>query len=377
MGRLIENSSIKKRNPNHKIYCEESYAQDMYDKLCGIFNDEKIESKDMQIGQMCKAEVISIKDGEILVQADNTQSVYLDLRKEKRFFEKQGYVDNIKKGSIIDILIDGNNKGTYTGSMEKAFKKNIKKDLMSAMKNKDAAYKVIVKSINDGGFIVDLSGTECFMPGSLAAANKITNFESMIGKEIFVMVENYLEASDIFVVSNKRYIQHILPSKIKELSFSDQYSGTITGTMKYGTFVEWDEIFTGLLHESESIEQDIKSLRPGTKIDFWIKEVKEGGKDNKDIRVILTQKGPSIEHKLFGEFKDAYEGEIFQDARIKDVKPFGIFVELKDGIVGMISPRMYKKLGSSVKEGDYVDVLIKQVDINTKRVVLSAVMDEE
>jgi len=373
MARLTENTSIKKRtqSPLDKVFCDEPYAQELYEKYCDYFEGKKVTSKDMETGEMCKAQVISINGNKILVQADNTQAIYLDLLKENKFLEKQGITENLRTGMFVDVLVDGSDKGMYTGSMEKAFKSKIKKELMVALKNKDSAYKVTVKSINEGGFIVDLGGLDCFMPGSLAAANKITNFESMLGKEIYVMVENFLEASDMFVVSNKKYIQSILPSKVKELDFGNTYSGTVTGVMAYGAFIEWDDIFTGLLHESEG--DNIKNLKAGDEIQFWVKEVREGGKD---IRIILTQKGPSAEHKLYQEFKDKYEGEIFANARVKDIKPFGVFIEMKDGIVGMLSPREFKKLGK-FKEEDMVDVHVKQVDVGTKRVHLKALTDDE
>lgn len=370
MGRLIENTSIKKRDSNDKVFCDEPYAQEAYEKYCDYFEGKKITSKDMNEGDMCKAQVISIHGTKVLVQAENTQAIYLDLLRESKFLDKQGITETLKKGMFVDILVDSTEKGMYTGSMEKAFKSKIKKELMTALKNKDSAYKVTVKSINEGGFIVDLAGLDCFMPGSLAAANKITNFESMLGKEIYVMVENFLEASDMFVVSNKKYIQSILPTKVKELDFGNTYRGTVTGVMAYGAFVEWNDIFTGLLHESEA--DDIKALKAGTEIEFWVKEVREG----KDIRIILTQKGPSAEHRLYQEFKDKYEGEEFTNARVKDIKPFGVFIEMKDGIVGMLSPREFKKLGK-FKEEDIVDVFVKQVDVGTKRVHLKAIDEDD
>ena len=372
MGRLIENTSIKKRNSSDKVFCDEPYAQEAYEKYCDYFEGKTITSKDMSEGDLCKAQVVSINNNKVLVQAENTQAVYLDLLKESKFLEKQGITETLKPGMFIDILVDGNDKGLYTGSMEKAYTSKVKKELLSALKNKDSAFKVKVKSINEGGFIVDLAGLDCFMPGSLAAANKIVNFESMLGKEIYVMVENYLEASNMFVVSNKKYIQSILPSKVKELDFGNPYNGIVTGVMAYGAFIEWDDIFTGLLHESESEGANIKGLKPGEPIQFWVKEVREG----KDIRIILTQKGPSAEHKLYQEFKDKYENEIYADAKVKDIKAFGVFIEMKDGIVGMLSPREFKKIGK-LKEDDILDVFVKQVDVGTKRVHLKAISEDE
>lgn len=376
MSRLIENTSIKKRNQNDRVYCDEEYAQEAYEKYCDYFEGKKVTPKDMSTGDICKAKIVSIHGNSILVQAENSQAIYLDLLKESKFLEKQGISQTLKTGMEVDILIDSGLKGSYSGSMEKAFKSKIKSDLMHALKNKNSAYKVLIKSINEGGFIVDLAGLECFMPGSLAAANKITNFESMIGKEVFVMVENYLEASDMFVVSNKKYIQSILPSKVQEIDFNQQFTGRVTGVMAYGAFIEWDDIFTGLLHESESESENIKSLKNGDQITFWVKEIKEG----KDIRIILTQKGPSkrkpSQDQLYLEFKDKYENEYYPNAKIKLIKTFGIFIELSEGIVGMIPHKELKRIDQKLQEGDTLDVFVKSVDVVAKKVYLRASEEE-
>lgn len=373
--RLTINETVKLRNPNHKVYCQEDYAQEAYEKYCDWFEGKSITSKDLTEGQICQAKVVRVGNGRILVQTDSSQTIYLDLIKESKFLEKQMITTDIRPGLHLDVFIESAKNDSYLGSIEKAFKAKLKNTLTDSMKKKDTAYEVTIKSINDGGFIVDLSGVDCFMPGSLAAANKITNFEEMIGKTVLVMIENYLEASDMFVVSNKRYIQSILPSRIKELDFATEYTGKITGTKDYGAFVEWDEIFTGLLHESE-ISGDIKTMKPGDEIKFWVKEIKEN-KDTKDIRIILSQKGPSKEAKAFQDMKDKYEGEVFANATIKDVKAFGVFIELTDGIIGMMTPREFKRTNAKMVEGEMLDVFVKQVDTATRRIHLAHVRDEE
>jgi len=336
-----------------------------------------MEPKDMTTGQMCKATVVSVEDGKVLVETDTMQSIYLDLLRESKFLEKQGIdaAGLLSPGHQLDVMVDSTAGGNYAGSLESAFRNKIKADLHQAMAEQKSAYKVRIKAINQGGFIVDLAGLECFMPGSLAAANRVTDFESMLGKEIYVMVENYLEGSDMFVVSNKKYIQWIMPHRVKDLEFSTQYTGTVTGVMKYGAFIEWDEIFTGLLHESEVSDCDLKSLKAGDPVTFWVREVREN-KDTKEIRIILSQRGPSPEAMLYQEFKDSWEGKNFPNACVKDVKQFGIFVEM-DKVVGMIVPREFKKTGARAFAGEYLDVHVKQVDVAAKKIYLRAAEDDE
>lgn len=367
MGLLKENKAIKLRDSNHKVYCHEPYAQEMYDKLCDHMEGKTITPKDMVKGQICTATIESISRDKAIAQADSYAAIYLDYAKESKFLEKIGW-GPLKPGMRVDVCIESATNDLYYGSVEKAYVHGMKADLMESIKSKASAYEGTIKSINDGGFIVDVGGLDCFMPGSLAAANKILNFESMLGKKVYVMVETYLDSSDMFVVSVKKYIQHILPTKIKELDMTDKYTGTVTGRVDYGVFVEWDELFTGLLHESEITDADWKALKPGEEVTFYIKEIRENN------RIILSQKGPNPEILSLIQFKDKYEGETFPNATIKDIKHFGIFVEM-GSVTGMMSPREFKRSNQRPKVGDILDVFVKQVDIASRKIYLKN--DEE
>ena len=69
--------------------------------------------------------------------------------------------------------------------------------------------------------------------------------------------------------------------------------GIITGTSKFGIFLEFSEMFTGLLHISEMDENTENQFRerafkPGNTMEVWVKDVK-------DNRLILTMKNPQTE----------------------------------------------------------------------------------
>jgi len=357
MSKLIENTSIVKRNTRHKVYCQEPYAQELYDAYCDHEEGKGgIIAKDFTDGQIVKGKIDSISDKYITVDLVG-QTVYMDYAKELKFFNRQN--TQPVPGMDVDVMIT--DAGGSVASAEKAFGITLRQELIKSIKSNATAYMVTVTGINDGGFIVDLNGLSCFMPGSLAAANKINDFESMLGKDVYVMVENYLEKSNMFVVSVKKYIKHILPSKIKEFNYTDTYSGHVTGVTKYGVFVEWDEIFTGLLHESE-IEGDWSSIKAGDQIDFFIKEIRENN------RIILSQMGPNPEVVAYIDFKDKYEGADFEEGEIKDIKPFGVFIKMGE-VTGMMTPKEFRKY-PKLTEGDIIGVHIKQVDPSTKKVYL-------
>jgi len=375
MGNLIENLTIKKNNPKDRVFSHEPYAQELYDRYEAYFEGRpQPVAKDMEVGQIYKAVVYKIDSDTVIVSAESSATIYLDYIKESKFLEKIGHTA-IVPGMEVDVMLDDVHRGSYYGSVEKAYIINLKRDLLESIKTGTTAYKGKIKSINDGGFMVDVAGLDCFMPGSLAAANKVTNFESMIGRELMVMVETYLKSSGMFVVSNKKYIQTVIPTKIKEIDLCAEYTGTITGSVAYGIFIEWDEMFTGLLHEPDITVEDWKSLKSGSPISFYIKEIRENiGKDSREsYRIILSQKGPSPEIVALKEFKERFENEVVSGV-IKDVKPFGAFVDIK-GYVGMLPIKDIKKSKIRLKIGDFVDVIVTNVDIFSKKIKIK--LDEE
>lgn len=361
--RLVENESVKKIDQSHKVFCEEDYAQELYNIYCDYFNgddgDVKITSKDLVPGQILKVKITSINEKNIIADTEYGQTVFLDYNKELKFLSKSGIVPQI--GNVLEVMVDGISAGSFIASTESAFNIILKNELMEAIKNESSAYEAKIKSINDGGFIVDIQGMDCFLPGSLAAANKISDFESMIGKTVRVMVETYLDNSDMFVVSAKKYIKHILPSKINELDYLVEYSGTVTGVANYGVFIEWDNIFTGLLHSTEIPNDEWKNLKSGESIKFYIKDIKDNN------RIILSQNGPNPEYLEYVKFSEKYEDEICEGL-IKDIKPFGTFIEI-NGLVGMMIPSDFKKY-KNLSENDHIEVYVKKVDPAAKKIYL-------
>ena len=190
-------------------------------------------------------------------------------------------------------------------------------------------------------------GVEGFLPGGLAAANKIIDFDSYIGQEIIVMVEDFLKQTQTYVFSNKKYLAKVLPTKMRELSLTEEFVGTVTGTSKFGIFIEFNEIFTGLLHTSKMNTNtkelfENRQIHPGDDINFWVKEI------TNDNRIILTQEDPILKQKELDIFllkhKDVYiHGNIIKNMR------YGSLVKLDENFIGLLQTKPYQyKIGDEV-----------------------------
>jgi predicted RNA-binding protein with RPS1 domain len=330
-------------------------------------------SKEPRIGECLKiTSITSVNDREMMVMLSGMIDAVISLEKEKSFFRsvgmtKEEFVDWISTEEARFSFLSGegryviveNTKPYIIASLSAGHVEGLKKEFFDQIKDPTSAYIAKIIKRNGGGFLVNVNGVEGFLPGSLAAANIVRDFDSMLGKETYVMVEDYLKDAGTFVFSHKKYLTYILPSKIAELSLEEQYTGTVTGTAKFGIFVEFNEIFTGLIHTSKMTPEMRTAFKngefsPGNEVSFWIKEI------TSDKKIILTDEDPSIRMREIEEFKEKHLG-VITGGEVVSIQPFGTLVKLQKDIVGLISQKEIKTKKKKYTVGDHVMVNVERV----------------
>ena len=363
------NTKLKRIPAGSKIYCHEPYAQELLDAYNRYFDGAPLNqdySKDLLEGNVYPCKIVSVTENEALAQTGTGQTIYIDLKKEKKDAEKLRITGlSFNPGDVLQARVRKSGS-VYAGSVVEYYIHTLRVELFEQIKKESSAYRVRIESINKGGYIVDLSGIKCFLPGSLAAANRITDFESYIGKELHVMIEGYVEAKDIFIVSYKKYLNKIMESKIQELDLTKKYKGYVTGTSEFGVFVEWEEVYTGLIHKTEfSGESNISTVHPGDEIEFYVKEIKDNN------RLTLTLEKPLernvIIHDLDNQIKDGTCEPL--EARIKHKRKNGLLIEFLDfGLMALIPQDKIGKKTKTLKPGDDLLVMVYEVEPSSGKI---------
>jgi ribosomal protein S1 len=382
---LKENLSIKKVDKKDKIYCQEPYAQELYDLICG----KPVRSKDLEIGELLKAIDLKInKKDQVEIYTDSGVSLFLDMRKDKKYFEAIGFSE-LDMTKLKDLSEAGWFRNLFEereelikvedadrelrGSIYEAYLNKTRDEFILQIKEQNAYYIAKVMSKNQGGFFVKVQGVDAFLPGSLAAANKIIDFDSYIGREIPVMVEDFLKNSDTFIFSYKKYLDKILPGKLAEIERYSKLTGIITGASKYGIFVEFQEIFTGLLHTSEMESSTLENfnsrrVEAGQEIEIWVKDIR-------DNKLILTEFNPSEKQEEILSFRNKIEGTV-KSMKVVSVKPFGAFFEVEDDKIGLLPVREMKRVARKMEVGETYNLCISKVDSETGKIYLSALNEK-
>ena len=373
--RLTPNKSINGNSEKNKCFSREPYAQKLFDIYTN--QDTDLIKKDLKQGDCVKiTDIFNIRDTFVDLQLAGGLTVTVDLQREKKFIQVFGhesaklFTDALRSKEYLDKFIK---KGLNAYIVESApsvkislwqgHLKLVREEFMRQIGNPTEAYTAKVMEANKGGFFVEVQGIEAFMPGSLAAANKIIDFQSYVGKEVVVMIEDYIKEMNSFIVSHKKYLAHILPHKIAELSLTDKYSGKVTGCSRYGIFVEFNELFTGLLHISKMDEPtketfNKREIKAGDAIEFYISEV------TKDQRIILTKENPEDKLNKIQNFIINSKDKVVESS-VAAIMNFGIIVTEKDGLSGLIPMSELKRnkiVANNFIVGDKINVIFDKLD---------------
>lgn len=311
------NTSIKLNDDDLKkgvkIYCQESYAQELYDAMRNYQKNGDATAKDLVTDSIYRvsAKHISNKDSIIYAEDINSGTTVLI-----PFREYSGSVEELVKSedpSFYVSLYKTNAHGENFGSEKKALAVSYKYDLFDHLKNNTWFEVTIIKLIKGGYLALYNNEVECFIPGSHAAANVVYNFNDMLGKTLFVMVDNYDQSNDLFILSHKKYITSSMPIMIENLHFNIPYSGILTSKpYDFGIFVEIDEYFTGLVHSSEFSDYGkIKSsFKTGDKLDVYIKDI-TSKKGQYRIVFTLSPENTNSEKLAWQKLRDRTENRSF------------------------------------------------------------------
>jgi small subunit ribosomal protein S1 len=346
-----------------KILSKEPYTLEMLE-LYGINAEETAvtrqqESKGTKMG---KGKIVGIEGDTALIDMGGKYTSYCQLKSEKREIREQ-----LSVGMEVDLKYKKSGEGQIISSVSDAIDEMKEQEIISAIGNTSVAFKGVVKELINGGYWVDLSGITCFMPGSLAGMNKLWDFEAPVGKELLFMPINYAYDKQVVVVSHREYLKTLLPGKVMErrANLKEKVTGFVTGTTKFGIFAEFDECLTGMIPKEDLVESADayanREIKPGDQISFWVKDIIN------DNKITLTQTGAV--HNPWEGSEERYRPMSAHTGKVTKMTKYGAFVELEEGIVGLIHISGLK--GQELDMGESVNVRVRSVSPLEQRISLA------
>ena len=234
----------------------------------------------------------------------------------------------------------------------------------------------VVKNITAFGAFVDLGGVDGLLHKTDMAWKRIHHPSEIvsIGDEIEVQVIAIGRESEKISLGLKQKTSDPWENVEEKYPIGSQVSGNVVNIVNYGVFVQLEEAVEGLIHVSEMAwtRRNVAPSRivsKGDKIDAIVLEI-----STEDKRISLGIK--QLQQNPWELLEQKYPVGTKILGRIRNLTNFGAFVEIEDGIDGLIhtSDLSWTDRGSNpqeiLKEGEEVEVVVLQIDASERRVSL-------
>ncbi|MHB8303717.1 MAG: 30S ribosomal protein S1 [Acidobacteriaceae bacterium] len=281
----------------------------------------------------------------------------------------------LQPGQTIEVVVEREEaEGGFLLSYDKALRHRVWDTIEKAATEKIPVSGLVVSRVK-GGLTVDI-GIKAFLPGSQVEIRPVRNLESYIGQTIDVRVIKLNKKRGNVVVSRKELLEEEVSVK-RTLTLDHLEEGTIlTGTVKnlteYGAFVDLGGI-DGLLHVTDMSWGRLTHPRDLVNVADEI-QVKVLKFDKEKQRISLGFKQLTPDPWL--DVAERYPIGARVRGRVLSVTDYGAFVELEQGIEGLVhvsemtwSKRM-KHPTKLVKPGDEIETIILNVNPSDRRISL-------
>ena len=282
-----------------------------------------------------------------------------------------------KPGDEIDVMREkGETEEGYVNlSHQKAQKLRAWDDIEHAYNEKKPIKGVAVERIK-GGLTVEINGARAFLPGSQVDLRPVRNLDGMLGQTIEVAIIKLNKKRGNIVVSRKQLLEEEQSVKRDKTLGHLEEGAVLTGIVKnlteYGAFVDLGGI-DGLLHITDMSWGRLTHPRDLVNVGDQI-QVKVLKYDKEKQRVSLGFKQLTPDPWLDAEHR--YPVGAHVRGRVISVTDYGAFVELEQGIEGLVhvsemtwSKRM-KHPSKLVNVGDEVECVVLAVNPTERRISL-------
>lgn len=231
---------------------------------------------------------------------------------------------------------------------------------------------VVVSNIENYGVFVDLGNDiEGFLHITEISWDKNVKNASdylSVGQEIDVEVIEINPKNHKLRVSLKKLLPKPFDEFVKKHKEGEVVSGTITSITDFGAFVKVDGV-EGLLHNQDlSWDKNARckdSLKVGDRVEVKIAKI-----SSDDQKISLSKKA-LLESPADVFAKNHKVGSVV-NGTIRDIKDFGVFVSLSNGVDGLIRDEDLAPLvKSDLKIGQNIDAVLSLIDTKKDRIRLS------
>ncbi len=257
-----------------------------------------------------------------------------------------------------------------------------KKQIISGLE-KGQVLEGTVKNITSYGVFIDLGGVDGLIHITDLSWGRVNHPEEIVelDQKLNVVILDFDDDKKRIALGLKQLQPHPWDALDANLKVGDKVSGKVVVMADYGAFIEIAPGVEGLIHVSEmSWSQHLRSAQDFMSVGDTVEAVvltldRDERKMSLGIKQLMPDPWADIEQK--------YAVSTKHNAKVRNFTNFGVFVELEEGVDGLIHisdlswQKKIKHPSEFCKVGDEMEVIVLEIDRENRRISLGHKQLEE
>ena len=244
--------------------------------------------------------------------------------------------DDVHVGDEVEVLLERleNDQGMVVLSKQKAAQRQNWEKIVKLFEA-EGLIKGRVKAVVKGGLTVNV-GVEAFLPASQVDINPPKDLQQFVGNTYDFKIVKLNEDRKNVVLSRRELIEAERSERRQQflgtVSAGDKVEGTVKNITDFGAFLDLDGI-DGLLHITDMswarLTHPSEAVKPGDRLTVVVLEI---NKDKERISLGLKQ----LQSNPWDRIEERFPIGRKVSGKITNLMPYGAFVQIEDGIEGLI-----------------------------------------
>ena len=323
-------------------------------------------------GEVVTGKIISVDKDHVLVDIGYKSEGQIRIQE---FRDENGDI-KAEVGDTVEVMVEwwDDEEERVVLSKEKAAKVKVWEAIKKAYDEDSTVDGTIVSRVK-GGFSVDI-GVNAFLPGSQADLRPIRNLDELVGQSFAFKILKYNRKRSNIVLSRRAILEQEREAKRAETLASIHKDKVVPGTVKniteYGVFVDLGGV-DGLLHITDiswgRVKHPSELFSVGDEITVKILNL-----DLERERVSLGMK--QLTPDPWSTARERYPVGSRVTGRVVSLTDYGAFVELEEGIEGLIHvsemswTRKVRHPSKVVTVGEDVEAVVLDIKPESRRISL-------
>ena len=292
------------------------------------------------------------------------------------------YVDKTMEFKVVKINQEYRNVVVSHKALIEAELEAQKQVIMSKLE-KGQILEGVVKNITTYGAFLDLGGVDGLIHITDLSWGRVSHPEEIVSldQKLQVVIIDFDETKKRIALGLKQLTPHPWEALDANLNVGDTVKGKVVVMADYGAFIEIAPGVEGLIHVSEmSWSQHLRSAQDFMKVGDEVEAViltldREERKMSLGIKQLSADPWEAIEEK--------YPVGAKCTAKVRNFTNFGVFVEIEEGIDGLIHisdlswTKKVKHPGEFTQVGADIEVVVLEIDKENRRLSLGHKQLEE